>query len=156
MNTVLHPPSRVSPSITWSIYAGLYAFGCGAAMAFLLSDVLILLGDALGLPAAYSLFILAGPSLVIGAIVWWTLVERRDSYTYIAGGAFGLSTALLTGLLWIVRFAGGWGLEMLLAIRILVGFVLGVSVAVGVLAGLPLMYARRRLDAGDRTGRNAG
>lgn len=142
--------SSFPPTIRWSVYAGLYAFVCATALAFLLSDVLVLLGDVLGLPGAYSMFIFASPTLAIGASVWWALVERRGAYSYVIGGAFGLVTALLTGLLWVLRFVSTWGLEMLRAngIQILVGFVLGMAVVAGGLSGLGLMYARRRLGDG--------
>lgn len=140
------PPSSdgVTPPAKWSMYAGLYMFLCGTAVAFLLYDVLALLGEVLGLPAAFTTVILASPSLAIGALVWWALVERRASYTYLVGGAAGLLTALLTGVVWVARFVSGWGVEMGLAVGVLIGFVLGVAVTGGVLAGLPLMYARRR------------
>lgn len=94
------------------------------------------------------MFIFASPSLAIGAVVWWTLVERREADTYPIGGAFGLVTAILTGFLWTVRFVSGWGVEMALALPVLIGFVLGVTVIAGALAGLPLMYVRRRLADG--------
>lgn len=123
-------------------------FVCATATAFLLHDLLGLLGEVIGLPAAYAMVILASPALAIGAVVWWAVVERRDAYTYRLGGAFGLVTALLTGLLWTVRFVGFWGFEMLVIpiVAFLVAFVLGLTALAGVLAGLPLMYARRRLD----------
>lgn len=148
MDTSLHPASSVSPSIHWSLYAGLYMFICGTVTALLLNDLLGLLGDVIGLPPVFSLVIFASPALVVGTVVWWALVERRTSYTYLVGGTFGLITALLTGLLWTVRFVSVWGVEMLAAeiILVLVGFVLGMITIAGVLTGLPLMYARRRLD----------
>ena len=133
------------------MYAGAYLFVCATLTAFLLSDVLVLLGDALGLPAGYAMFVLASPALAVGAVGWWALVERRGSYTYLVGAAVGLLTALLTGLVWIVRFVSSWGVEFLLTVGVLVGVVLGWAVAAGVLAGLPLMYARRRWLADERT-----
>ena len=141
-------PSSTTSSVKWSAYAGIYVFLCGTAIAFLLYDALVLLGDALGLPTPFSMFVFASPSLAIGPFAWWTLVERRESYTYLVGGAFGLVTALLTGSLWTVRFASGWGVEMALAIPALIGFVLGVTAIAGALTGLPLMYVRRRLADG--------
>ena len=148
MDFAPHTDSGVSPSIQWSVYAALYMFIWGTAIAFLLSDLLTLLADVIGLPAGYAMAILASPVLVIGTLVWWILVERRGSYTYLLGATFGLVTALLTGLLWTARFVDIWGSEVLTAdvIPFLVVFVLGVTTVTGVLTGIPLMYARRRLD----------
>lgn len=79
--------------------------------------------------------------------VWWTAVERRDSYTYLLGGVVGLTTALFTGLLWTVQFIRFWGVEMasIRTIAFLIVFVLGAVSLAGVLTGIPLMYTRRRL-----------
>lgn len=139
----------------WSIYAGLYMFVCGVATAFVLYDLLALLASVIGLPEGYAMAILPSPALVVGTVVWWAVVERRGSYSYLLGGAFGLVTALLTGLLWTVRFASSWGIEMLEVeiISFLVVFVLGLVVITGALTGLPLMYARRRLDRGLSSGK---
>lgn len=131
------------------MFAGLYMFVCATATALLLDEVLALLADVIGLPTPYWMAVLASPVLVVGAVVWWAVVERRDSYSYLLGGTFGPVTALLTGLLWTGRFASLWGIEMLAVeiVSLLVVFVLGLAVVAGALAGLPLMYARRRLDA---------
>lgn len=154
MDTGGRPSPGRSPPTKWSLYAGLYMFACGTATAYLLHDLLGLLAEVLGLPAAFSMGILASPALVFGAIVWWAVVERRGSYTYFGGGAFGLFTALFTGLLWVARFVSVWGIEMGLAVGALVGFVLAMTTAAGVLAGPALMYARRRADD-RRTGADA-
>lgn len=132
------------------MYAGLYTFALGTATSFVLDEILILFGEVIGLPASYSLVVLASPSLLVGAVVWWAVVERRNSYTYLRGGAFGLLTALLTGLLWTLRLVSVWGVEMLTAtpVAVLVAFVLGVVSVAGALTGLPLLYARRRLAGG--------
>lgn len=150
MNTALRPSSSISPPTKWSIYAGLYMFMCSTVTAFILYDILALLADVIGLPVPYSMVILASPAFVIGTVVWWAVVERRGSYTYLLGGTFGLLTALFTGILWTVRFVSFWGFEMLVVpvVSFLVVFVLGVAVVVGVLTGLPLMYVRRRLASG--------
>ena len=113
MDTALRASSSVSPSIKWSIYAGLYTFVCGTVTALIISDILALLADVIELPAPYSMVILASPTLVIGTVVWWAVVERGNSYTYLLGGIFGLLTSLFTGLLWTVRFVSFWGFEML-------------------------------------------
>lgn len=148
MDPSLPPASSVSPTTRWSIIAGLYLFACGTATALLLHDVLALLADVIGLPTALWMVVLASPAFVVGAVVWWAVVERRDSHSYLLGGAVGLVTALFTGLLWTGRFATVWGLEMLEAeiVALLVVVVLGLTAAAGAIAGLPLMYARRRLD----------
>lgn len=150
MDTALRPSSSLSPSMKWSIYAGLYMFACATVTAFILYDILALLAKVIGFPAPYSMVVLASPTLVIGTVVWWAAVERRDSYTYLFGGIFGLLTALLTGVLWTVRFVSSWGFEMLVVpvVSFLVVFVLGVAVVAGIFTGLPLMYARRRLANG--------
>lgn len=139
--------AAASPPLRWSTLAGLYMFACGTATAYLLEDLLALLGDVIGLPAAAAMVILASPAFVFGAVVWWAVVERRRTYSYRLGVVFGLITALLTGLLWTVRFVSVWGLEVLgvEVVSLLVVFVLGVVAIVGGLTSLPLMYARRRL-----------
>lgn len=149
MDTVLQADERISPSIKWSIYAGVYTFACATVTAVVLSDLLTVLADVIGLPAAYSMVILASPALLVGSVVWWTVVEHRESDSYLLGGLFGLVTALLTSILWIVRFVSVWGVEMLTVdiVPVLVGLVLGAAIIAGVLAGLPLMYARRRLNS---------
>lgn len=148
MVTALHPDASGSPSIHWSLYAGLYMFGCGIVTALLLDEILVLLAEVIGLPATYSLVTLASPALLFGAVAWWAVVERREGYTYHLGGVFGLVTALLTGALWTARFVSYWGFEMLGTpiMALLAVFVLGVAGLAGVLSSLPLMYARRRLN----------
>ncbi|WP_312907056.1 hypothetical protein [Natronosalvus caseinilyticus] len=122
-------------------------FVCGTATALVLSDMLSLLSDVIGISTDYWMVVLASPAFAIGTIVWWTTVERRDSYTYLWGGAFGLITALLMGFLWTVQFIVFWGFEMasIPIISFLILFVLGTVAIAGSLAGIVLMYARRRL-----------
>lgn len=136
------------------MYAGLYLFGCGVALAVLLNDMLTLLGDVMGLPAPYSLAIFAIPALVFGALSWWLVVERRAAYAYRFGAVVGLLTALLTGAVWTALFVAVWGVEMVTVpmVAVLVGFVLGFAVVAGVLSGLPLMYVRRRVHTGSGGG----
>lgn len=123
-------------------------FVCGTVVAYLLSDLLALPADIIGLPAGYAMAVFASPILVIATTVWWLLVERRAAYTYLIGGVFGLVTASATGLLWTARFVDVWGVEMAAIdiVAYLIALVVGVAVVGGVLAGLPMMYARRRLD----------
>lgn len=144
------PDSALSPSTKWSLIAGGYLFVCAAVLLLLISQVASLVADLLALPSA-SLLWLAAPVPVVGAAVWWALVERRDAYTYPLGGAVGLITALCTVLLWILRGVFVWGHEMVLTGWPLVFAVLVPTVPAGLLAGVPLMYARRRGATGDRT-----
>lgn len=146
MDSALLSESIASDSVKWSITAGGYMFVCGVVTAFLLSDFLVLLADVIGLPATYAMVIFASPTLIFGAIAWWILIERRASYTYIIGALFGLVTALLTGMVWTIRFIDFWGVEMIVIpiVALLIVYVLGLAIVAGVLTGLPLMYARRR------------
>lgn len=146
--TLALPTVTDGPSgMRWSVYAGLYMFVCAALVALLLAPVLTLLADVIGLSAEYAVVAFASPALVVGAGVWLVLVERRNSHTYPAGCAFGFLTALLTGVIWTVRFTSVWGVEMLTAgpVAVLVLFVLAVASVAGLVTGLPLMYVRRRL-----------
>lgn len=125
-------------------------FVCGTVTALLLSDVLVLLADVIGLSTEYWTVVLASPVLVVGTVVWWLAIERRGSYSYLSGGLFGFLTALLTGLLWTVQFVRYWGVEMVEVpmVGLLISFVLGFVAVVGTLSGIPLLYARRRLARG--------
>lgn len=110
--------------------------------------MLSLLAEAIGLPTEYWMVILASPTLATGAGVWWTVIEWHGTYTYRRGSAFGLVTALFSGLLWTVQFIRSWGFEMaeIPIIAFIIVFVLGFAAIAGVLTAIPLMYARRRLD----------
>jgi hypothetical protein len=145
MDDTLLSESGLSPPRRWALIAGGYAFGCATVTAFLLSDMLGLFAEVIGLPTALSMPLLATPALVVGAGVWWALVERPGTVTYPRGAAFGLLTALVTGGLWTARFAFVWGPEMLTAgpVPLLVGFVLGMVAVAGVLVGLPITFVRR-------------
>lgn len=146
MDTALPTRSGVSHPIRWSLYAGLYTFGAGVLTAVVLSDMLVILADVIGLPPSYWPVIFASPTLLVGTGTWWLIVERRESYTYGFGALFGLSTALLTGLVWTARFVSVWGIEMVVIpiITFLVVSVLESAVIAGLVTGLPMMYARRR------------
>ncbi|MFW6317456.1 MAG: hypothetical protein ACOC06_03200 [Halorubrum sp.] len=137
---------RPASSRLWALLAGGYAFGCATLTAFLLSDLLGVFAEVIGLPTAFSMPLLAAPALVVGAGIWWALVERRGVVTYRRGAAFGLLTALATGALWTARFVYVWEVEVLTAgpVPLLVGLVLGTVAVAGVLVGLPITYARRR------------
>lgn len=137
--------SRLSSPRRWALIAGGYAFGCATVTAFLLSDALGVFAEVVGLPPAFAMPLLATPALVAGAGLWWALVERPGTVTYLRGAAFGLLTALVTGSLWTARFVFVWGPEMLTAgpVPLLVGFVLGAVAVAGVLVGLPIAFVRR-------------
>ncbi|TKX72360.1 hypothetical protein EXE46_15915 [Halorubrum sp. GN11_10-6_MGM] len=138
--------ARARRSRRWSIFAGVYAFGCAVLTASLLSTVLGVFAEVIGLPAALAVPLLATPALAAGTAAWWALVERRGSVTYVRGAAFGLLTALITGGFWTARFASVWSVEMLTAgpVPLLVGVVFGAVAVAGILVGLPFTYARRR------------
>ncbi|WP_435073113.1 hypothetical protein [Halorubrum sp. HHNYT27] len=146
MDDALRSESGLSSPQRWALIAGGYAFGCATLTAFLLSDALGLFAEVIGLPSALSMPLLATPALVAGAGVWWALIERPGTVTYARGVAFGLLTALLTGVVWTARFVSVWSVEMLTAgpVPLLVGFVLGAAGVAGGLVGLPITYARRR------------
>jgi len=146
MDGSLRTEAGLPSSQRWALFAGVYAFGCATLTAFALSDMLGLFAEVIGLPTAFSMPLLATPALVVGAVLWWALVERPVSLTYPRGAAFGLLTALVTGGLWTARFVYVWGPEMLTAgpVPLLVGFVLGMVAVAGVLVGLPITYVRRR------------
>jgi len=146
MNDSRRRPTAFAFATRWSLLAGVYSFCCAALTAFFLSSVLGVFADVIGLPAAFAVPILAAPAFPAGASVWWALVERRGTVTYLRGAAFGLLTALVTGLVWTVRFVSVWSTEMLAAgpVRLLVGFVFGAVAVAGVLVGFPITYVRRR------------
>lgn len=140
-------PLRIGPaSIRWSLAAGVYLFLWALAVVMLLDDVLFLLAEVIGLPMEFWSVILAGPALFNGAFVWLFAVELRDSYSYVLGAAAGLLTAVLTSLLWTLRFVTVWGTEMLTVheVGLLVAVVGSLASVAGVLAGVPLMGIRRR------------
>lgn len=143
----LLPGIDLSPTRRWSLAAGLYMYACGTVIALALNDVLVLFGEVIGLAPPFSMLVLAVPALVIAPLVWWRLVERPAEYSSVRGGAFGLFTALLTAIAWILRFVTVWGAEMLAAgpVLLIVGFVLAAVSIGGVLAGTPFMFLRRRM-----------
>ncbi|ELZ60580.1 MULTISPECIES: hypothetical protein [Halorubrum] len=134
----------------WALLAGGYAFACGALVAVFLSDVLRLFVDVAGLPSVFPVPLLAAPALVVGPPCWWRLVERREAFSYRAGAAFGLLTALGTGTLWTGWFVAVWGVELLAAGPVLsiVSLTLGFAAVAGLLVGVPLAYVRRRVGGG--------
>lgn len=136
--------SGVSPSTKWSLYAGIYAFLCAGLLLLVISQVATLVADVLVLPTDSVLW-LAVPVPVIGALVWWGVVERRGNFSYPRGGAVGLISALLAVGFWLLRAATVWELQGVLAGWPLVFVVLVPTVPAALLAGLPIMYARKQL-----------
>ncbi|EMA60370.1 hypothetical protein [Halorubrum kocurii] len=130
----------------WALLAGVYAFGCGAVTARLLSDVLRVFVEVIGLPPSFPVPLLAVPALLVGSGVWWLLVERNAAYTYPAGIAYGALTALVTGLVWTAWFVVVWSVDLLAAgpTPLLVGLVLALTTVAGVLIGPPILFFRRR------------
>lgn len=147
MSNSLHSDPCQPKSLRWAASAGVYMFLCATVVAIALDDVLSLLADVIGLPAAFAMSLLAAPAVPAGALVWWAIVERRGSRAYLVGGTYGALTALLTWACWTVGFVSVWSRKLLTAgpVPSLVGFVLAFVLVAGTLAGLPLMYARRRL-----------
>lgn len=136
--------SRFSTPTKWSVIAGGYLLLCAAGLLLVLSQVTALVAELLGLPTGSPLG-LAAPAPIVGAVAWWAGVERSDAFTYRYGGVVGLVTALLTVLFWLLWGVTVWGIDGVLAGWPLIVAVLVPTLPVGVIAGLPLMYARRRL-----------
>jgi hypothetical protein len=130
------------------MYAGVYTFLCSIVLLLLLYPISNTLVQILGLPTGLSTFLLAGPVAVLGAVVWWAVVERPKKYTYRFGMVFGLLTVLATVLFWVLVFSVVWGPSLVLTGWFLIVFVLVVSIPVGFVTGVTGMYARRRLDEG--------
>ncbi|SFR39969.1 MULTISPECIES: hypothetical protein [Halorubrum] len=157
MDRYLPPELGLSSPERWALFAGGYAFACGAVTAGLLSTVLGLFAEVVGLSPSFPVPLLAAPALLVGTAVWWLLVERRATYTYPAGVAFGALTALGTGLCWIAWFLVVWSVDLLVAgpTPILVGLVIGLTTAAGALIGPPITFLRRRSRAGSDAGATA-
>lgn len=138
----------VPTRVTWSVFAGVYAFLSSVGLLSLLSPVSVTLATLLRLPAAFAAIILASPTLCLGAGAWFAVVERRQAYTYRSGIGYGVLTAVSTVLFWVLMIVRVWGMT---AMRMRVGqvlilFVLAVAVGVALPVGLTAMYARRRID----------
>lgn len=147
MDTRRAVSDAVSPK-QWAVAAGVYMFLCGTVVALALSDLLQLLADVIGLSMPYWMVVLAGPTVPIGAGVWWVVVERREAVSYAAAAAFGLATALLTGVLWTARFVQVWSIEMAAVgmNTLLISVVLGFAAVSGVIVAVPLIYLRRQVE----------
>lgn len=135
----------VTTSVRWSLFAGGYAFLLGVLLFLPLGVVAETLAIVLGLPAGLATVVVPGSGAVIGAAVWWAIVERRSRDGYLLGGVAGLATGVLTVLVWALVIATVYGPWALVSARVVVGFVLAVTAPVAFVAGLPFMYARLRL-----------
>ncbi|MBV0903264.1 hypothetical protein [Haloarcula salina] len=139
------PASTLSTPIAWSLLAGAYAFVCSSLVLLRLGAVAGTLLTVLGLPEPYAGVLVPASAGVVGAVGWWALVERRAAQSYLLGALFGLTTAVVTVSLWTLAVAVVWGPRtVLLAGVVVIGFALAVTAPLGAVAGLPLMYARRR------------
>lgn len=147
MNTAYPFATAEYASKRWSLYAGCYMFACATAVAVLFSGPFALAAEVMGVRTEYWAVVIASPVFGIGAVVWLGIVERRGSYSYVLGGAFGLITALIAGLLWTAQFIRVWSFEMTAVpmVAVLIVLVVGISAVAGVVTALPLMYVRRRL-----------
>lgn len=143
----------LSPSTSWSIYGGVHAAVVGVVLLLLISPVSDALGTLLGVPTGHSAFLLAAPVPFLGAVVWWVLVERRESYTYASGATGGVPIALATVLFWALVFVAVRGFASVIAGVVLVGFAVVMSVPAALPVGIPLMYTRRRPIDGVGKGR---
>jgi hypothetical protein len=146
MDASLPTPLR-SAATTWSLVAGAYALACALLLVARFGVPAGTIGTALALPTDWPTLLLTAPAPVAGAFAWWLAVERRADYGYLLGGAVGLTTALLTVAAWTLWAVAVWGPPVLAAAALLVAAVLLVTLPVGFVAGLPLMYARRRLGS---------
>ncbi|QKG91642.1 hypothetical protein EXE43_22010 [Halorubrum sp. SS5] len=150
MASPISSASEPGASRRWSVLAGVYAFGCGAVTALVLSTVLRVFAQVVGLPESFPVPLLAAPALLVGGVVWWALVERRATYTYPAGIGYGALTALLTGVVWTAWFLVVWSVDLLAAgpAPLLVGLVFALTTLAGTLIGPPMIFVRRRYAGG--------
>lgn len=128
-----------------SLYAGSYLFLWAVVLVVATSQVTGLVAEVLVVPAGSTVW-LAIPVPVIGAVVWWALVERQGTTSYVVGSIVGLGTAVLTLLVWILVGVLVWGLEGVLVGWPLIIAVLVPTIPIALVAGLSVMYARCRPD----------
>lgn len=138
--------SKLSPSIKWSIYAGIYGFLSSLLILSILGSIASTLIKILGLQTDYSIFLMSLPVLFISPIIWWLVVERWDKYTYLFGGFTGVLTAFFTVFFWVSIFIVVWSPLLVLTGWFLILFILIISIPTAFILGLTLMYARRSLD----------
>jgi len=144
----------IAASIRWSVYAGSTLFLAGAVAVALLGAIAKTLLTVLGIPTAYALVLLPAPSAVLGGVVWWAVVERRQAVDYLSGGAVGVLTVLLTVGIWtlLVALVYGHGVILIGETLLVIGIATGVTTSVGASALLPVIYARRRIHGDPSSG----
>jgi len=124
--------------------AGAYSVICYSLALVLLTPLGDMAVELMSLPTG-SRFVLSLPTFFIGGTVWWAVIERSVSYTYVRGATFGVLTAFLTVTLWLLRLLAVWELSLILEGGLVVAFVFGLSVPVGLFTGLTFTYAYRCL-----------
>lgn len=134
----------VSRSTTWTATAGVAAFLWSAAVLAVLYPLSTTLATLLALPIDLPAVVFSVPVPALGAVAWWTIVERPGEHTYFRGTVFGVATALSTVAVWVLAFAVVWGPRVVLVGGVLVAFVLAVALPPAAVLGVAMAYARRR------------
>jgi hypothetical protein len=135
-----------SSTTTWSLAAGVYAVCCSVALLLTTGSLAALVADFLFVPGIPALSLTA-PVAVAVPVLWWSLVERPDTPSYVRGAAVGAISAGLTIGFWGVVTVVFWSVEMVAAASILFGFLFSVAVPAGAVGGLPLVFFRRRSES---------
>lgn len=143
---ILVAPSidNMASSTRWTLYAGVYVFLVSGILLLPLGPIVDMVLQVLGLSFRLSSLIVPASAGMIGAVSWWGIVERREDPWYLSGGIFGLATALLTILFWILLPAIVYGPGIVRTAGVVILFTGGLTVPVGIIAGLPLTYGRRQ------------
>lgn len=142
----------VSAKTRWSAYVAIYAFVVGAGLLVPLGVVAETITKVLGVGTESTGIVVPGSGALIGGIIWWAIVERREAYTFLAGGAAGLVTGGLTVSVWALAGALLYGPGAILVVGPVILFVLGVVSPIACIGLLPMMYARRQLGGGESQG----
>ena len=150
MTSALPVDSNIKSATVWAAFAGLYMFIIALILTSSLYSILSVFAEVISLSVTNLGVVFAIPALVFGAGIWWKIVERRDARLYRHGVIVGVTTALLTGLVWTTVFVAVWGFEMLIVPMnaFLIVLVLSIAALVGGLTSLPLMFARHQLNGG--------
>ncbi len=135
-----------SSTANWSLGAGVYAVCCSVALLFTTGPLAELVADFLFVPGIPAVSLTA-PVAVAVPVLWWSLVERPDTPSYVRGAAVGAISAALTIGFWGVVTVVFWSVEMVTAASILFWFLLSVAVPAGAVGGLPLILFRRRSES---------
>lgn len=144
----------VSASTRWSVYAGVYAFFVGIAVLLPLGIVANTLLKIIGISSSFADILPPVSNAIIATLIWWTVVERREQYSYLRGGIVGLLTAVFTTLLWAGIVAITYSLGAVVAAGVVLLFVIAVAAPIGFIAVLPLMYARHQRSDVQLNGNN--